>query len=101
MHGAHQVAQIFSRTGVPKKAARSSSLPLWSLNVIEAIDLGEECHCSCWMAVGGERDQVKLSVGLDWVSQKATIAAIEDNINIKSVVLCLMAPYGITVDVGS
>ena len=101
MHGAHQVAQRFSRTGVPKKAARSSSLPLWSLNVIGAIDLGEECHCSCWMAAGGKCDGVKLSVGLDWVSQKATIAAIEDNINIKSVVLCLMAPYGITVDVGS
>ena len=94
MHGAHQVAQRFSRTGVPKKAARSSSLPLWSLNVIEGIDLGEECHCSCCMGA-------KLSVGLDWVSQKATIAAIEDNINIKSVVLCLVAPCGIAVDVGS
>ena len=101
MHGAHQVAQRFSRTGVPKKAARSSSLPLWSLNVIEAIDLGEECHCSCWIAVGGDCMGAKLSVGLDWVSQKATIAAIEDNINIKSVVLCLVAPCGITVDVGS
>ena len=51
--------------------------------------------------MGGECDEVKLSVGLDWVSQKATIAAIEDNISIKSVVLCLVVPYGITVDVGS
>jgi len=85
------VAQRFSNTGVPKKWFKLMSSLSLPLNVMGGTSVGDGCQCNFWRAVGGCSDWVKLLVGLDWVTQKATIAAININRSTSNVVCRILA----------
>lgn len=91
MHGAHQVAQRFSKTGVPRKWASVMSWLSASLKVTAGTVVGDGCQFNFWRAAGGCCDWLKLLVGLDWVNQKATIAAIDMDRSPRSAVFCILA----------
>ena len=85
------MAQRFSNTGVPKKWDKLMSWLSLSLNVTGGTSIGDGCQCNSGRAAGDCSDWVKLPVGLDWVTQKATIAAINTDRSTSNVVCRVLA----------